>query len=146
MNIAHAALWWTTQLGVRDGLWGDKLQILLLVITHTLSWCVLCSSMPLGPQSSPQLERLGSDRMRWQVTSGEFDQRSDTEGVYWDVDGHWYIFLNFIILKYFSFADAYSNSSLQFNFPSTKRWLAVLGFFRLFFFFSSFFLASLWPL
>lgn len=118
--------------GVGDGLWGDKLQIPPLVITQTLSWCALCSGMPLGPQSSPQLERLGSDRMRWQVMSGGFDQRSEVVRVFWDVDEHWQIFKKFYFQGIFRFADANSNSSLQFNFPSTKHRLAVLGFIFLF--------------
>lgn len=31
--------------------------------------------------------------------SGEFDQRSEAEGVYWGVDGHWCIFLFFFYFK-----------------------------------------------
>lgn len=111
-------------------------RIIILGITQTLGWQMLCSGMPRVPQLSPLLVRLGSGRMEWQMMSGEYDhwvlmQRTERER-----DGlnrqRGRQTLEQLEKRYVSFADVYSNSSLQFDIPSTKHWFSV--------FFSSFWL------
>lgn len=115
-------------------------RIIILGITQTLGWQMLCSGMPRVPQLSPLLVRLGSGRMEWQMMSGEYDhwvlmQRTERER-----DGlnrqRGRQTLEHLEKWYVSFADVYSNSSLQFDIPSTKHWFSVFFFL---------FLASLWP-